>query len=80
MTEREREMAKLVGGREERTTAARCGVCKGKIIETTVYHPAIRDPHGPIGGPSAPIRRSWESKEYHCESCGISYKFIKEKP
>ncbi len=74
----DRELMHLVGGSELRATKARCRLCQELILERTIYHPALHDPHGVIGPGYRPLRGSWEERQYHCGGCGIKYEFVRE--
>lgn len=76
MEDTERQILELTGGSLEIETVAECRVCGGRIVEKTVFHPAVHDPHGVIGPGYRPLRNSWKESRYHCGGCGIKYEFM----
>jgi len=52
-----------------------CRVCKGTIIESTVYeYDPMTGP--PVIGPGYKRQQHKVSKGFYCEKCGIKYQFI----
>lgn len=69
---REEEEAK----KPPKTPVGTCGVCKGAVKAEYVHglHPGYDHRSIPIG-PGSKNYYGWNFKGYHCENCGLMYKF-----
>lgn len=57
-----------------KTPVGTCVVCKGTVRADYDYEAMVDHSHIPIG-PSGKDYYTWVFKGYHCEQCGLVYKF-----